>query len=125
MQKMLVNKRAMSDFAKRAFKRATRWYAGERDLPMGLSSYQIERKVKQEFGSVGPEATTIRCYVHANLQGMSLLKIGVKGDIPPCVFKLLCMAFESFVWIMQINSREGEITFKKLSARINAVLCHD
>jgi hypothetical protein len=92
---------------------------------MGLSSYQIKRKVKQEFDGVGPNASTICCYVHANLQGMYPLKHGVQGDIPPCVFKLLCIAFESFVRIMQINSKEGEITFKKLSARINAVLRHD
>ena len=100
MQKMRVNKLAMLDFAKRAFKRATRWYARERDLPMGLSPYQIERKVKQEFGSVGPHAAPICHYVHNNLQGMSPLKHGMKGDISPCVFKSLCIAFESFIRIM-------------------------
>ena len=56
---------------------------------------------------------------------MSPLKVGVKGDIPPCAFKSLCVAFESFVRIMQINSKSGEITYKKLALCINAVLCHD
>jgi hypothetical protein len=56
---------------------------------------------------------------------MSLLKVGVKGDVPPCSFKPLCMAFKSYVWIQQLNSREGEITFKKLVSRINAVLHHN
>ena len=56
---------------------------------------------------------------------MSPLKIGVKGDIPLCAFKSLCVAFESYVQIMQINSKEGELTFKNLAARINALLHHD
>jgi hypothetical protein len=56
---------------------------------------------------------------------MSPLKVGVKGDVPPCSFKLLCMAFESYVWIQQLNSREGEITFKRLASRINTVLHHN
>ena len=125
MQKVRINKLAMSDHSKRALKRATRWYAREKEITGGLSSYVIEKKVKREFGGVGPSATTIRRYVNGNLQGMSPLKIGVKGDIPPCVFKMLCVAFESYVRIMQINSKEGELTYKNLAARINALLHHD
>ena len=125
MQKVRVNKLATSDFAKRALKRTTKWYARERNIPGGLSSYQIEKKVKQEYSGVGPHATTIRRYVNANLQGFSPLKIGVRGDIPSSSFQSLCLAFESYVRIMQINSKEGEITFKKLSAKINAVLRHN
>ena len=125
MQKFWINKLASLDHAKRAFKRATRWYAQEKDKPGGLSSRQIEAKVKREYDGVGPHAATIRRYVNANLAGMSPLKIGVKGDLPPCVFKSLCVAFESFVRIQQINSRQGEITYKKLAARINALLGHN
>ena len=125
MQKVQVNKLAMSDFEKRALKTATRWYAREKNIPGGLSSYQIEKKVKQEYGGIGPHAATIRRYVNANLQGMSPLTVGVKGDIPPCVFKSLCVAFESFVRIMQINSKSGEVSYKKLAVRINAVLRHN
>ena len=44
-----MNKLAMSDFAKRALKRATKWYARERNIPGGLSSYQIEKKVMLEY----------------------------------------------------------------------------
>ena len=65
MQKVRMNKLAMSDYEKRAL---------------------------------------ICHYVNANLQGMSPLKIGVKGDIPLCAFKSLCVAFGSIVCIMQINS---------------------
>jgi hypothetical protein len=88
----------------------------------GLSSLQIEAKVKKEFDGVGPSNETIRRYVSANLAGMSPLKIGVKGDVPACAFKSLCIAFESFIRIQQINSRQGEITYKKLAVRINALL---
>ncbi len=56
---------------------------------------------------------------------MSLLKHGVKGDVPTCAFKLLCIAFKSFIRIQQINSRQGKITYKKLVARINKLLRHD
>jgi hypothetical protein len=125
MQKFRINKLAASDHAKRALKRATLWYAKETKKTGGLSSYQIEAKVKKEFDGVGPSNATIRRYVSANLAGMSPLKIGVKGDVPVCVFKSLCIAFESFIPIQQINSRQGEITYKKLASRINALLGHN
>jgi hypothetical protein len=35
------------------------------------------------------------------------------------------MAFENFIWIQQINSRKGEITYQKLALQINTVLWHD
>ncbi len=88
-------------------------------------SLQIEAKAKKEFNGVGPHAATIRRYINANIAGMSPLKIGVKGDVPACAFKSLCIAFESFVCIQQINSRQGEITYKKLASRINALLGKD
>ncbi len=56
---------------------------------------------------------------------MSPLKPGVKGDVPVCAFKSLCITFESYVCIQQINMRQGEITYKKLVVRINRVLKHD
>jgi hypothetical protein len=91
----------------------------------GSPSRQIEAKVKREYDGIGPHAATIRRYVNANLAGMSPLKIGVKGGLPQCVFKLLCIAFESFVRIQQINSCQGENSYKKLAARINTLLRHD
>ena len=103
MQKFRINKLAASDHAKRALKRATNWYAREKNKTGGLTSIQIEAKVKKEFDGVGPHAATIRCYVNINIAGMSPLKIGMKGDVSTCAFKLLCIAFRSFVRIMQIN----------------------
>ncbi len=125
MQKFWINKLAALDHAKHALKRATRWYAQEKDKPRGLSSRQIEEKVKNEYDGIGPCHTTIRHNVSANIAGMSPLKHGLKGDVPPCAFKSLCVAFKSFVRIQQINSRQGEINYKKLAARINKLLQYD
>ena len=81
--------------------------------------------MKKEFDGVGLHAATIQHYVNTNIAGMSPLKIGVKGDEPACAFKLLFITFKSFVSIQQINSRQGEITYKKLAERINALLGHN
>ena len=81
--------------------------------------------MKKEYDGVGPSYVIIKRYVNANLAGMSPLKHGVKGDVPLCQFKSLCVAFQSFVRIQQLNSRQGEVTYKKLAARINALLRHD
>jgi hypothetical protein len=97
MQKFRINKLAASDHVKHAQKRATNWYAREKNKTGGLSSIQIEAKVKKEFNGVGPHAATIWRYVNANIACMSPLKIGVKGGVSTCAFKSLCIAFESFV----------------------------
>jgi hypothetical protein len=44
MQKVRVNKLTIGDFEKHVLKRATKWYARERNRPGGLSSYQIKKK---------------------------------------------------------------------------------
>jgi hypothetical protein len=69
--------------------------------------------VKKEFDGIGLHATTIWKYVNANIAGMSPLKPGVKGEVPAWAFQTLCIAFVSYVRIQQINSREGEISYKK------------
>ncbi len=122
MQKFRINKLAGPDHAKHALKRATTWYAQEKDKPSGLLSYQIEKKVKKEYDGVGLHAATIWRYINANIAGMSPLKIGVKGNVPTFVFKSFCIAFKSFICIQQTNSHQGKITYKKLAARINALL---
>jgi hypothetical protein len=44
MQKFRINKLVALDHAKRALKRATKWYAQEKDKPDGLSLRQIKKK---------------------------------------------------------------------------------
>ena len=59
MQKFRINNLEASDHAKRALKRAMRWYAQEKDKPDGLSLRQIAKKVKKEYDGVGPSHNTI------------------------------------------------------------------
>jgi hypothetical protein len=125
MQKHCINKLTLSDFAKQAFKRATSWYTRELKKPNGKSSYKIARLVQAKYDGVGPHAATIWRYVNANLVRMSPLKPGVKGDVPAWAFKSLCVAFESYIRICQINSKMGEISYKKLAMCINTVLKQD
>ncbi len=108
IQKARVNKLAQSDFAKRALKRATKWYAREVKKEDGLSSYEISKRVKSEYDGIGPHPATICCYLNANLAGMSPLKPGVMGDVPASSFKLLCVAFESYVRICRLNTEPPE-----------------
>jgi hypothetical protein len=61
MQKARVNKLAQSDFAKRALKRVTKWYAREVKKEDGLSSYEISKCVKSKYDGIGPHPATIRC----------------------------------------------------------------
>ena len=121
MQKHRVNKLAISDYVKSAFKRATSWYSRELKKPNGKSSYKIARLVQAKYDGVGPHAATIWRYVNANLVGMSPLKPGVKGDVPAWAFKSLCVAFKSYIRIFQINSKMGEIITK--SWQHASILC--
>ena len=109
MQKFWINKLTASDHAKGALKRETTWYAKEKNKTGGLPLLQIEVKVKKEFDGIEPHAATIWRYVNTNIAGMSLWTIRVKGDVPTCAFKSICITFESFVCIQQINSRQGSL----------------
>jgi len=53
-----------------------------RSFKDGLSSYEVAKRVKVEFGGVGPSARTIQRYANGGLAGLSPLKPGVKSDIP-------------------------------------------
>ncbi len=103
-----MNKLAQSDFAKCALKRATKWYAREVKKEDGLSSYEISKRVKSKYNGIRPHPAMIRPYVNANLVGMSPLKPGVMGDVPASSFKLLCVAFESYVRICCPNTELTE-----------------
>jgi hypothetical protein len=80
MQKVRVNKLTASDFAKRALKRETKWYARERNIPGGLSSYHIEKKVKQEYSGVGPHATNNLLLCHCESSGLFPVDAEILGD---------------------------------------------
>jgi hypothetical protein len=53
------------------------------------------------------------------------VKPGVKSDIPKCAYNSLCVAFESYVRINQLNRRDDKLTFVKLAAKINECMNHN
>jgi hypothetical protein len=125
LQNVRVNKLVQSDFAKSMLTRAAKWHAWEVDKLDGLSSYEIAKWAKKEYNGCGLHSAMIHHYVNAKLAGTLPLKVGVKGEVSASSFKLLCMAFEIYSWIFQINSQEGKITFKMLAARINSFMYHN
>jgi hypothetical protein len=125
MQKWRVNKFDATNHSKHAFKRATSWYKRELEKSDGLSLREIAKRVKLEFDGVGPSAKTLQQYVNNGIAGQSPLKPGIKSDIPKWAYKSLCIAFESYVRINQLNRRDNVLTLKKLAAKINEMMNHN
>ena len=119
MQQWRINKFDATEHQKRAFKRATSWYAREKEKPDGLSSYAISKKVKVEFDGVGPSPRTLQRYANDGIGGTSPLKPGVQSDIPKSLYKSLCIAFESYIRINQLNARDGNLALNKLADAVN------
>jgi hypothetical protein len=59
------------------------------------------------------------------IAGASHLKPGIKIDIPKWAYNSLCIAFETYVRINEINSRDGELTLTKLAAKVNDTMGHN
>ncbi len=102
MQQWRISKFDAMEHAKRAFKRVKSWYAREKVTGGGLSSYSISKRVKVEFGGVGPLSRTCQRYVENGIAGTSPLKPGVKRDIPKWAYDSLCVAFERYVFMFGV-----------------------
>ena len=90
---------------KEAHKAATTLYSEQLSIEGGMSLRDVEKKIKTEF-KVGPSKETIRRHVvDLNNIGISPTKRGPEGDIPPQVYKSLCMAFATKTRICQLNSK--------------------
>jgi hypothetical protein len=61
---------------------------------------------------------------NTGLAGLSLLKPGMKSDIPKWAYSSLCMAFESYERINQLNRRDDVLTLKNLAAKVNEPMLH-
>ena len=124
-QKDRCNKLKVAVHAKKAHKRATSFYASELKKPKGerLSADAVSKIVKKEYDGHGPSARSIQRYVndHNNI-GISPVKMGSRGNIPPWAYSALCNAFESYVRIMQVNSCGHENTRRVLLAKVNAAM---
>ena len=76
--------------------------------PGGPSSEEIHQLMSKRFNGTAPGARTIRRYVNDyKLVGVSPVKQGSPGNIPPASFESLCVAVESYISIMQLNRRCG------------------
>ena len=86
-----------------AFKRATRMYDRERQNKKGgMSARAVAELVEKDCG-VKISARTIQQKVKEGNVGVSPLRRGPKGNIPDRSYQNLCLAYESYVTINQIN----------------------
>ena len=83
-----------------------------------IGAAAVEKQVKAEYGH-GPSKKTILREVREGRAGLSPKKKGPPGSTSPFVFNTLCIAFESYVNIKQLNGRGSEIT--KKSSRLGYV----
>ena len=103
------------EHTKKAHKRVTLLYAAEvqkkKEGKPSIGAAAVEKKVKAEYGH-GPSKKTILREVREGRAGFSPKRKGPSGSMSPFVFNTLCIAFESYVNIKQLNGRGSEITKK-------------
>jgi len=103
------------EHTKKAHKRVTLLYAAEvqkkKEGKPSIGAAAVEKKVKAEYGH-GPSKKTILREVREGRAGFSPKRKGPSGSTSPFVFNTLCIAFESYVNIKQLNGRGSEITKK-------------
>lgn len=91
----------------RALKFGTTLLASENAKENGMSSRQVAAIGKKRYKGIGPSHATLLHYVANGLIGVSPLKTGPQGDIPPHEYQALCAAFASFMRIQQLNKCQG------------------
>jgi len=116
---------------KNAHKRATTLYAKEmkkseiaktdKTRKRGKSAREVKAIVEKEFGEgMAPSERTIQEHVAKGSVGESPVRRGRPGDIESSTFLMLCVAFESYIRIRQINGNSEER--KLLSTKIRLVM---
>ena len=117
------NKKIQDNMTNAAHKRATKWYAGEKKKTNGLSAAAVCEKVNKEFqGKTNISSRSVTRYVKDDKAGESPKKRGYQGVLSKDNFKRLCDAFETYLQIQQINSKDHNHTRKHLAALINQVV---
>lgn len=124
--KAVRNKKKMNKWWSASLKVATKMYHNNGE-PGGPSSEEIHQLMSKRFNGTAPGARTIRRYVNDyKLVGVSPVKQGSPGNIPPASFESLCVAVESYISIMQLNRRCGnDIGKKELAQIVNGVVDSD
>ena len=84
------------------------------------SANAIADNIKAEKG-VEVSSKTLRNYVNAGKAGVTPLKRGTKGSIPPRAYKALCGAFESYVKLSAVDG-DVDITRPTLTKLVNTCI---
>ena len=120
-QQKRINQKTINENEKAAHKKATQIYAQERKKPKGRSATEVSRIVNLEFGSSLSGRSVLR-YVANGMAGESPMKRGPTGGLSSSVFKLLQLAFESFVRIKQANADSSSNTRMSLQRLVNSTV---
>jgi hypothetical protein len=107
-----------------AFKQATIVFAREQQKKGGLLARGVTKLVKNEY-NVDVCPRTVQIYVKKSNIGVLPQRRGPKGKINDHHYKNLCLAFESFVMIHQINGNVRKQTYKTLAALLQEVVYGD
>jgi hypothetical protein len=102
----------------KAFKRATVMYSRERAKgKSGMSARSVTELIRIET-KIELSARSIQQKVKEGQIGTSPLRRGPRGNIPELHYRNLCLAFESYIRINQINGTVRECGPKKVGPRI-------
>ena len=105
-----------------AFKHATVIYAREKAKGKGgMSAAEVAESVSKQY-KVSLSRRSIQQKVKEGNVGTSPLRRGPKGNIPEQDFKNLCVAFESFVRINQLNGDMRVLGPKKVGPLVHKVI---
>ena len=123
MQVDRANKKLKKNHEEAAHIRATQLYAEQKGK---MSAEQVSEQVKLEFDGVAPSAHKIRHYVNNyNIAGAPPLKMGAPGKIPKVIYDSLCIAFESYISINQVNGTSVDNLPAHLLLMVNSVMGKD
>ena len=132
--KVVQNKKKTEQWKSKALKAATLMYHTEQQKKEAvdgvlriencvnrMSADKVEAAIKKRFSGTGPSARSITCNVNKykyKLVGVSPVRRGSPGDIPPAAFKSLCVGVESYISINQLNRNCGNNIGKKDLAQL-------
>ncbi len=91
----------------KVFKKATLLYQAEKAKTKGLSASMVSDMMFNKY-DIKICNRKIQRYVKKNIVGASPVRRGPQGNVKPVVYKNLCMAFESYLRINQINARQTQ-----------------
>jgi hypothetical protein len=96
-------------------------YARQWEKPDGMSAQEVVDLIKNETG-VELSWRTIQQKVKDGNVGTSPLQRGAKGNIPERHYRNLCIAYESYVTINQLNGKLHACRPKRVGPLVHKVI---